>query len=154
MSKGLRIQLREVTIHNWEAVAALEVLDEQEDYLASNVYSLAESKFDPYAVPRAIYAGKKLVGFVMYRSMEDEDEPHEYSIYRLMIDRRHQSKGYGRAALQATLDAIRKGDRKLRRITICYMPDNERSKQFYASFGFREIGLDEDGEMIAELLYP
>ena len=30
------------------------------------LYSLAEARFDPDARPRAIYAGERIVGFLMY----------------------------------------------------------------------------------------
>ena len=80
-----KVRLRDVTADNWEEVVDLEVSDEQEDFVADNAYSLAESKFDPYVKPRAIYAGKRVVGFLMYESLESDGRPHDYSIYRLMI---------------------------------------------------------------------
>ncbi|MEM8971446.1 MAG: GNAT family N-acetyltransferase [Pseudomonadota bacterium] len=145
-----KISLREVDAENWEEVVDLELEDEQEDYVASNAYSLAESKYNSYAVPRAIYAGKKVVGFLMYETLHEEDEPETYSIYRFMIDRRWQGKGYGRRALEQTLKDIGKRQ-DCRRITICYVPNNKTAKAFYASLGFEEVGLDDDGEMIAEI---
>ncbi|MFM1815589.1 MAG: hypothetical protein RLZ98_2284 [Pseudomonadota bacterium] len=145
-----RVVLRDVTADNWEEVVELELAPEQRDFVASNAYSLAESKFNPYAVPKAIYAGKKLVGFLMFESLGDEDRPHDYFIYRFMVDRRHQARGYGRAAMKLLLEELDK-DARLRRIRICYVPANEVSRSFYASFGFRETGQDEDGEMQAEI---
>lgn len=145
-----KVRLRDVTADNWEEVVDLEVSDEQEDFVADNAYSLAESKFDPYVKPRAIYAGKRVVGFLMYELLESDGRPHDYSIYRLMIDKRQQGKGYGRAALELAIDEIRQ-DRHVNRITISYVPGNPVSKRFYGSLGFQEVGLDEDGEMIAEL---
>jgi GNAT superfamily N-acetyltransferase len=93
------VRLKDVTAANWEAVVGLELTDDQEDMVASNAYSLAESKFTPLARPRAVYAGKSVVGFLMYEPLADEGKPQEVSIYRFMIDRKHQGKGYGRAAL-------------------------------------------------------
>jgi diamine N-acetyltransferase len=145
-----KVKLRDVTAENWEAVAELEVADEQRDLVASNAYSIAESKFDPYVVPKAIYAGKRPVGFIMWESLQGDGKPHEYSIFRFMIDRRQQGKGYGRAALIKAIEEIRK-DTSVRRITISYVPGNTVSKRFYESLGFAEIGVDEDGEMIAQL---
>jgi diamine N-acetyltransferase len=147
------VRLKEVTAGNWEAVVDLELSDEQKDIVASNAYSLAEAKFTPAAQPRAIYAGRRIVGFLMYETLAAEGKPHETSIYRFMIDRRHQGKGYGRAAFAAALDEIRatSGSRK---VTVCYVPQNLPAKRFYASFGFVETGLDDDGEMVAELKLP
>ena len=89
----------------------------------------------------------------MYESLAYCGERGSYSLYRFMIDRKHQRKGYGRAAVQALVDLIRKQDRSVRRITVCYEPENIGSKTMFGKFGFKEIGLDEDNEMIAEWFY-
>jgi diamine N-acetyltransferase len=139
------VKLRKVTADNLQAVAGLELAPDQADLVADNVYSLAESKFDPDARPRAIYAGKRIVGFLMY-----EIDGCKATIYRFMIDRRHQRRGYGRAAVSEALRKFR-SMRGLRTVAISYMPANRPARQFYASLGFREVGLDTDGEMIAKL---
>jgi diamine N-acetyltransferase len=147
------VRLKEVTADNWEAVVDLELTDAQEDIVASNAYSLVEAKFTPAAQPRAIYAGKRIVGFLMYETLASEGKPHETSVYRFMIDRRQQGKGYGRAAFAAALDEIG-ATTAARKVTVCYVPQNLPAKQFYASFGFVETGLDDDGEMVAEWKLP
>jgi diamine N-acetyltransferase len=145
-----KVSLKDVTADNWEAVVELELGADQEDLVASNLYSVAESHFDPDARPRAVYAGKRVVGFLMYDVQRTRGKSREASIYRFMIDRRHQGKGYGRAALGQALDEIR-AIPHVRRVSIRYMPDNPVAKPFYASFGFKEAGRDRDGETIAEL---
>jgi len=144
------VRLEDVTARNWHAVARLKLLPEQEDLVASNLYSIAESKFDRDARPRAVYAGDRLVGFLMYDVSDADDKTREASIYRFMIDRKHQGKGYGRAALGRALEEI-KAVPGIRKVSIGYMPENPVAKPFYASFGFVEVGTDEDGEVIAEL---
>jgi diamine N-acetyltransferase len=146
---GGKVKLKDVTAKNWRAVARLALAPDQQDLVADNLYSIAESKFDPTAHPRAVYAGGEPVGFLMY-DVSDEGKKREALIYRFMIDRRHQGKGYGRAALVLALDEIR-AIPKVRKVSISYMPDNTVAKAFYASLGFVEAGLDEDGEMMAEL---
>ena len=144
------VSLKAVTADNWEAVVDLELTPEQTDMVANNCYSLAESKFDPDARPRAIYAGKRIVGFLMYEVVADERPSLTASIYRFMIDRRHQGKGYGRAALAEVLKEIQSIS-GVQKVSICYLASNHQAKQFYANFGFREVGHDRDGETIAEL---
>jgi diamine N-acetyltransferase len=139
------VELKDVTAKNWRAIARLELARDQKDLVADNLHSIAESKFDPDARPRAIYAGGEPVGFLMYDASDDEA-----LIYRFMIDRRHQGKGYGRAALVLAIDEIRAMP-NVRKVSISYMPDNNAAKAFYASLGFIEVGVDEDDEMIAEL---
>ncbi|HET9902897.1 MAG TPA: GNAT family N-acetyltransferase [Xanthobacteraceae bacterium] len=144
------VRLAPVTASNWRAVVKLKLAPNQENFVASNVYSLAESKFDPGARPRAIYAGKRLVGFLMYEVLGSPRRPKEASIYRFMIDRSHQRKGYGRAALARAIEEIRAIE-GVSKIAICYAPENAAARHFYTRFGFVETGRDEDGEIIAEL---
>ena len=54
-----------------------------------------------------IYAGKRVVGFLMYDVPDADDDDRVASIYRFMIDRKHQGKGYGRAALAKALEEIK-----------------------------------------------
>jgi diamine N-acetyltransferase len=144
-----KVRLKKVTADNWEAVVELELDTDQQDLVASNLYSVAESQFDPDARPRAVYAGRRAVGFLMY-DVQSRGKSREASIYRFMIDRKHQGRGYGRAALGEALKEISAIPR-IKRVSIRYMPNNPVAKPFYASFGFREVGRDRDGEVIAEL---
>jgi diamine N-acetyltransferase len=144
------VRLEHVTARNWLAVARLKLAPEQKNLVASNLYSIAQSKFDPHTHARAVYAGKKPVGFLMYDVWETKEKAREASIYRFMIDRKHQGKGYGRAALVRALDEIR-ATPGIKKVSIGYLPDNPVARPFYASFGFVEVGTDEDGEINAEL---
>jgi len=146
------VELRDVTVANRQAVLGLELDPAQADLVASNAESLDDARSDPGARPRVIYAGKRVVGFLMYDAGEPDDEPREALIYRFMIDRRYQGEGYGRAALNKVIDEIRAIVPKVRKIFISYMPGNPVARPFYASFGFREVRMDRDGEMIAELV--
>jgi diamine N-acetyltransferase len=127
------------------------LLPHQEDYLASNAYSIAEASFYPDYHTRAIYLGEQLVGFMMYVSLAAQGDPGEYAVYRFMIDHRHQGRGHGRRALLLALDEIRSRDHAFK-AWICYWPNNRDAQRFYASLGFVETELDENGEMYAELL--
>jgi diamine N-acetyltransferase len=111
---------------------------------------LPRRKFDPDARPRAVYAGKRVVGFLMYDVQKIKGKAKEASIYRFMIDRKHQGQGYGRAAVSKALKEIR-AIPGVNRISIRYMPENPVAKPFYASFAFVEVGRDRDGEVIAVL---
>lgn len=145
------VRLEDVTAQNWRAVARLKLADDQKQLVASNIYSLAQSKFDPDACPRAIYAGNSVVGFLMYDLPEADDEIQEASIYRFMIDMAHQGKGYGREALKRAIEEIREIP-GISKISISYVRNNPRAKLFYASFGFVERDSDEgDYELVAEL---
>ncbi|QND61120.1 GNAT family N-acetyltransferase [Mesorhizobium huakuii] len=139
-----------MTPANSALVTALQLAPEQMDFVASNADSLREAKSDRDARPRAIMAGDRVVGFLMYEAPRDDDEAR---IYRFMIDRAWQGRGYGKAALHEALAEIQ-GLGHIRHVSICYEPENEAARQLYRSAGFVEEGLDEDGEMIADLVLP
>src|SRR5215213_4661555 len=94
--------LRDVTRENWKECARLKVAEAQSGFVAPNVWSLAELKYDPVWVPQAVYAGDEVGGFVMYGV-----ENGAGWILRLMVDERRQGKGYGRAALLAAVPRLK-----------------------------------------------
>jgi hypothetical protein len=57
------ISLRAVTTENLYAIVKLEVAEAQKQFVAPNVYSMAEAALEPKAWPRAIYADETPVGF-------------------------------------------------------------------------------------------
>ncbi|TPL83376.1 GNAT family N-acetyltransferase [Mesorhizobium sp. B2-3-14] len=144
------IRIGPVTPANRALVTALQLAPEQMDFVASNAASLREARSDRDARPRAVMAGDQIVGFLMYEAPRADDEAR---IYRFMIDRAWQGRGYGKAALREVLEEIG-GLGHIRHVSICYEPENEAARQLYRSAGFVEQGLDEDGEMIADLILP
>ena len=124
----------------------MDVAPEQSNFVATNFDSLKEAREDDEAYPRAIVAEGKVVGFLMYSWSKNETTA---VLYRMMIDKTQQGKGYGTAAVRAALDEI--AQRGSRFVNIIYDPDNHVARRLYATFGFVEIGLDEDDEMVARL---
>ncbi|WP_095200653.1 GNAT family N-acetyltransferase [Mesorhizobium carmichaelinearum] len=147
---SIEIRIAPVTPANRTLVTALQLAPQQMDFVASNADSLREARSDKDARPRVIMAGDQLVGFLMYEAPRDDDEAR---IYRFMIDRAWQGRGYGKAALREVLREIG-GLGHIRHVSICYEPENEAARQLYRRAGFVEEGLDEDGEMIADLALP
>jgi diamine N-acetyltransferase len=145
-----KIKLKSVTADNWEVVVELEFGAGQKDLVASNLYSDAEAQFDPRrapACPLCLEARRRLPE---YDEQKTKGKAQEASIYRFMIDRKHQGKGYGRAALSKALEEMR-AIPGVNRISIRYMPENPVAKPFYASFGFMKVGRDRDGKVISVL---
>jgi len=141
------VALEPVGKGNRASILALELLPEQQGFVASNAESLAEARQDDEAIARAIVTAGRVVGFLMYSAPDDDDEA---IIYRFMIDRREQGKGLGYAAVAKALEEIARLGH-IRRVSICYELENEAARRLYAGFGFIEQGLDEDDEMIAVL---
>lgn len=137
----MSISLSKVTKENYEAVCDLQVTEEQDQYVAPNTWSLVESMFNDGHETRAICLNEVPIGFFMWVRETEE----RTSIWRFMIDSKHQNKGFGRKAMNLALDEIR-SDVQVKEIEICYDPENPVAKDFYSSFGFKEIGFGEDGD--------
>lgn len=141
----MSISLREITPENFKECINLNVSEAQTNFVASNLMSIAQAKIYPTANPFAVYAGEKLVGFVMYGF--DEDDQHFY-LGRLMIDEKHQGKGFGKAA---TLEVIRrmKEIKDCREIYLSFVPENTAAEKLYTSVGFERTGeSSESGEIV------
>jgi diamine N-acetyltransferase len=144
---AMEITFRPVTRANFSAVTELTVRPEQAEFVAPNLYSIAEAYIEPTWTPLAIYAGEDLVGFAMFGR---DDETGRWWIMRFMIDAAHQGKGYGTAALPGLIELIvaRHGCREL---FLGYEPDNEVASRLYARMGFAPTGEMEGGEVVARL---
>ncbi len=143
----MKIELKEVTAENLRKIAALKVKPGQEDFVAPNALSVAQSKFYPSWVCLAAYAGEEPVGFVMYGIDEDDNS---LWIIRMMIDDRFQGNGYGREVLQAVVEHI-KSRNYTKEIFLSFVPGNDTAKKLYESFGFEDTGRFEEGEFVYKL---
>jgi pimeloyl-ACP methyl ester carboxylesterase/GNAT superfamily N-acetyltransferase len=133
------VSLREIGQENWRDVVSLELAANQRGYLEPNAESLAESRFHPWMLPLAIYNDDTVVGFVMFSQWPDPREGN-YWVHRFMIDRRHQGRGYGTAAMQALLDFYRTRIPACQTLWIGYDATNTPAQRFYTRLGFVEQG--------------
>lgn len=140
----LAVTLTPVTPANWQAVIALRVATDQAENLASNLYSLAEAYVEPRCRPRAIVAGRTVVGFAMYEYVAAENI---FNIPRFMIDAAWQGHGYGRAGLELLLDELR-AECPTAAVLISLRPDNDAARRLYARLGFADTGRRVHGEDI------
>jgi diamine N-acetyltransferase len=143
------VTLRPLDRHNWRECVRLKVRPDQDHFVASNTYSIAQSKMEPECVPLAIYAGDTMVGFLMYALDADDGD---YWIYRLMIAADQQGKGYGRAAMQSAIRLMRELP-GCTGITISYEPENTVAERLYESLGFRKTGQMVAGEVVQRLTF-
>lgn len=158
------IHLEKLTWDTVDDVLKLKVSKEQKKFVAGNSDSIVDAYFamteDGKTVyPFGIYYGKKPVGFLMisYDTVWRENldfARNSYYIWRFMIDRRYQGRGYGRAALQQALEFIRTfpcGEAEC--CWLSYEPENEVAGKLYRSLGFEEKPeLCKEGEEIPAVL--
>lgn len=146
------VTLRELTEDNLQAVLALRTRPDQERFVSTVAYSLQEAERHPNENPwlRAIYADEEPVGFVMVAWDFVPEPPHTdgpYFLWKLLIDHRHQGKGYGRQAVTQVIDLIR-ADGGTELIT-SYVPGEGNPFGFYEKLGFVPRGdLDPEGEIM------
>lgn len=128
----MAVTLRPITKENWEVAAKLEVREDQEGFVASNLHAIAEAQFYPWTRPMAIYHGGRMVGFLVYGR---DPADGTYWLYRFMIDRRHQGRGYGKQALAGLIAMLRREPGCVG-ISVGYQPDNVAAERLYLSAGF------------------
>ena len=145
------IKLEPINDNNRDAVLALSVREDQ-PFVATNDYSLREAaeanaKAPGTARPFAICAGEKIVGFCMLAlDPGDENPVDRYCLWRFMIDKSEQGKGYGQAALQEIIKYFKENDVDM--IYLSTAPENEVGLHVYHKAGFRETGIIDGDEAV------
>ena len=153
------LSLREITEDNRAAVEALAVTHEQDFFVDTVTQSLKDAEDEPAAKPwyRAVYADDEPVGFVMISDGVTIDDPSyvgPYYLWRLLIDRRFQGRGYGIATLDLVVEHVRTRP-DARTFLVSHVVGPASPVTFYQRYGFRLTGQIHDGEPILELdLYP
>lgn len=156
------MELKPIDLDNVWDIVKLKVSESQTDFVASNIYSIAEAfaarESGAVALPFGLYEDGVPVGFVMfgYGSLGEENEPkiarNNYCIWRFMIDERYQKNGLGARALEKALEYIRTYPcGKAECCWLSYEPENTVAKRLYYRFGFRENGESDGDETVAVL---
>ena len=135
------VHLQPVTKENLDEVLSLKIYDSQAGFVSSTAESLAQAYvYRETAFPFAVYSDQEVVGFIMMGFYEAKNY---YTLWKLLIDRDHQHKGFGRKALELGI-AFLKDCFDAREIYTSVIPGNDAAKKLYESMGFRETGLFEN----------
>lgn len=154
------IRFDEITNKNIWKVCALEPFEEQKDFVAENLQSLAEAyatrNEGNNALPLAVYNDDVLIGFVMIGkgTVGNENESdlikENYCLWRLMIDKRYQGQGLGKQTIDAAIALIRTFPfGKANKVWLSYEPENDHARIIYQKYGFVENGEMCGNEIIA-----
>ena len=144
-----KITLRDVTQETFRSVAKLSVADDQKNFVAPNAFSIAEASFSDEAWFQAIYADETPVGFAM---LFEDFEKAEFGLWRFMIDKEHQGKGYGRAALELIIERV-KNHPNATKMELSVVPENIGAIKLYENMGFVDTGRVEWEEKVYELVF-
>jgi histidinol dehydrogenase len=146
-------ELRAVTADDVRPLCKLDVLPEQQRFVASNAISIAQAAYEPLGRPLGMYAKGEPVGFLLvYDARRDPDEPaDQLYIWRLMVDHRQQGKGYGGRAVKWVIDEARRLG--FAEVGLSHSEAGGHAGPFYEKLGFAYNGRikDNEREMILRL---
>lgn len=157
------LKLKKINRKNVGEILKLEVFDNQKRFVASNNISIIEAYLaiveNGHVFTFGIYNDDAPVGFLMIgfdMNSDDEGAPRiakgNYNIWRFMIDKKFQGKGFGKKAMNLALDFVNTfpcGTAKY--CWLSYESDNYVARQLYQSVGFVETD-EKDGEEIVAIL--
>ena len=158
------LKLKKVDRNNVAEILKLEVFDNQKSFVATNNSSIIEAYTaiteNNHVFTFGIYKDDTPIGFLMIGydvNSDDEDAPMiakgNYNIWRLMIDKKFQGKGFGKKAMNLAIEFVNTfpcGTAK--HCWLSYESDNNVARQLYKSVGFVEID-EKDGEEIVNENY-
>ena len=157
------LKLKKINRKNVADILNLEVFDNQKSFVATNNSSIIEAYIaiteNNHVFTFGIYKDETPIGFLMIGfdvNSDDEGAPKiakgNYNIWRLMIDKKFQGKGFGKKAMDLALEFINTfpcGTAKY--CWLSYESDNDIARQLYKSVGFVETS-EKDGEEIVAIL--
>lgn len=146
----MSIHLQEVNRNNWREIAALEVAENQKDFIESVPFCLAESFIERLTTSFGLYDNDKPIGYAMVGFYFEEKRSIWFD--RFMIDNRWQGKGYANQFISLMeVYIIENYDVKI--IRLSFVPGNILAEQLYEKHGFVRTGeYDPEGEIIMEKL--
>ena len=154
------IRFEEITNKNIWKVCALEPFENQKEFVAENIQSLAEAyatrNEGNNSLPLAVYNDEILIGFVMIGkgTVGNEEESdlikENYSLWRLMIDHKYQGQGLGKQTMDAVMSLIRTFPfGEAQKVWLSYEPENTRARDIYLKYGFVETSEMCGNEIVA-----
>ena len=142
------VSLQQITEANREAVEALAVAPTQSRFVSSVRESMREAAEEPgaHALYWAIYADETPVGFVMIADEVDGPEHIPHFLWKLLVDKRYQRRGFGTATLDLIVAYFR--ERGVRTLSTSARQGEGSPIAFYERYGFNQTGEIHGNEMI------
>ncbi|HET6294700.1 MAG TPA: GNAT family N-acetyltransferase [Kribbella sp.] len=147
------VRLAPVTPANFDVAIGIKVSANQEHLVEPVVQSLAEAYvYRDFAWPRVIFDDDRPVGFLMaFLDLDFTGDGKDFrsGLWRLNIAAGEQGRGYGRFAVAAVADEIRR--RGGTRLTTTWHPGEDGPEGFYLALGFQATGELSGGQTVGEL---
>jgi len=151
------LELRPVDVTNYARIIALELAPGQEAYVASNAKALAEAAYVAGQEVAGAWLGDQPVGLAAWGPYYVDDDylgsPEKGSsiLEHVMIAAPFQGRGLGRRLVELVSQRMlaRPG---CRRAVLAVHESNTKARALYAGLGYRQFGIDRDGDPLLELL--
>ncbi|MGQ7596150.1 GNAT family N-acetyltransferase [Streptococcus suis] len=137
---------------SYQAVLDLTVAEEDKDFVAPNVRSLADAwlyRENGDVFPYAIWADGQVVGFAL---IDIDEDIQQYMLWRFMIGQEFQGKGYGQAALEVVIDQSR-AHPVCDHLIVAYVKGNQKMAHLLEKNGF-VLDSEEERELVFRLETP
>lgn len=152
-TRDATITLAEINKDNINTMVRMSPGAVGERMVATNGVSIAQGTYNTNAWFRAVMAGDTPVGFVMLLdptldiegARAEGEALDSLYIWRLMIDFRHQGKGFGEQVMNLIIERA-KSMLSINSVSVSYIMREGNAKPFYERFGFRDAGKTESGE--------
>ena len=145
----ININLKDINAHTVCEICDLSVNDFQKQFVAPNAVSIAQAYFSKQAWFRAIYADQTPIGFVM---IYDDAKTASYDLWRYMIDKTFQNKGFGYRAMALVIDHVKKKP-NANVLTTSVLEKDGSPQKFYEKLGFVLTGEYKDNEAVMVLTF-
>ncbi|MFJ7637888.1 GNAT family N-acetyltransferase [Peribacillus sp. NPDC097225] len=128
----MNIEFKVIDQSNYNECIKLRLHKEQENFVASNIFSLVQSAYEPDLYPLGVYCDNKMVGFILY---DFDYELNGWSMSRFMIDVNDQNKGIGKMVIQKFIEFFINKYGHVPLYTSASV-DNQIAIALYEQFGF------------------
>ena len=153
------VEPRENTYDNVDDLIDLAVRDDQAHLVAPNSLTIAQASYMPNCWARGLWVADDPVGLVaMIDLHENHPEADDYApanvafLWRLMIDREHQGRGYGSQAIELAFKQARQWRRK--QIYLSVAPGDGNALTFYKRLGLEPTGEVHGDELVLSGIMP
>ena len=130
----MNIEFRVIDKSNYNQCIKLKTSEEQKRFVATNIFSLVQSAYEPNLYPLGVYKNDKMVGFILY---DFDDEINGWSMSRFMIDEKFQNQGIGKVALNKFIKFFIEKYGHIKLYTSAEV-DNTVAVNLYESMGFEK----------------
>lgn len=127
-----QVHFKDIDDTNEYKVRNIKLKPEQEKFIETADDCLKEADTFPEWHPVAIYADDEVIGFAMYGAFGLNKDTW---IDRIMIDEKHQGKGYGKCAMMKLIDIVSK-EYGVNVIYLSITEENRIAYNLYKDIGF------------------